>query len=190
MTKFPRQKWLLLLVGILLVTNIITLSFYWSMKPATQNRNNQGEGDRNKRMGQFMVNELKLDKEQETAYWLLRDTLMSKQKTLWDSIRNSKKRFYDLLKDTASGSLIPKYGTTGPMSAQDSFIYNKAEQIGLLQKELDLVTFRHFQQVRALCKPDQVLKFDTVIKEIVNRMTGGWRNPGKQGTPKDSAARK
>ncbi|NII27485.1 periplasmic heavy metal sensor [Pseudoflavitalea sp. X16] len=172
MTKFPRQKWLLLLVAILLVTNIITLSFYWSMKPADRPRNNDG-GDRQKRMGQFMVNELKLDKEQETIYWQLRDTMMSRQKPLMDSIRNTKKRFFDLLKEPAP---------------QDSVLQAKADEIGALQKQLDLITFQHFQQVRALCKPEQVLKFDTVIKEIVNRMTGAWRNPGKQGASKDSAA--
>lgn len=175
MTKFPRQKWLLLLVGILLVTNIITLSFMWSMKPAAEPGKNQSEGERNRRMGQFMVNELKLDKEQEATYWKLRDTMVSRQKLLWDSIRNSKKRFFDLLKDPA---------------APDTLIQGKADQIALLQKELDLSTFNHFSQVRALCRPDQTMKFDTVIKEIVNRMTGGWRSNGRPGAPKDSATRK
>lgn len=170
MTKFPRQKWLLLLVAILLVTNIITLSIYWSMKPAERPKNTQGDGDRQKRMGQFMVNELKLDKEQETVYWQLRDTMISRQKPLMDSIRNTKKRFFDLLKEP---------------SPQDSLLQAKADEIAVLQKQLDLITFQHFQHVRALCKPEQVLKFDTVIKEIVNRMTGSGRNPGK---PKDSAA--
>jgi periplasmic protein CpxP/Spy len=170
MTKFPRQKWLLLLVAILLVTNIITLSIYWSMKPAEQARPNENGGDRQKRMGQFMVNELKLDKDQETVYWKLRDTMVSKQRPLMDSIRNTKKRFFDLLKEPAT---------------QDTTLQARADEIGALQKQLDLVTFQHFQQVRALCKPEQVLKFDTVIKEIVNRMTNGWRSPGK---PKDSAA--
>lgn len=172
MTKFPRQKWLLLLVAILLVTNIITLSIYWSMKPAERPRN-ESSGDRQKRMGQFMVNELKLDKEQEAVYWQLRDTMISRQKPLMDSIRNTKKRFFDLLKDP---------------TPQDSVLQAKADEIGALQKQLDLITFQHFQQVRALCKPEQVLKFDTVIKEIVNRMTGAWRNPGKQGASKDSGA--
>ena len=172
MTKFPRQKWLLLLVAILLVTNIITLSIYWSMK-SPEPRHNNDQGDRQRRMGQFMVNELKLDKEQEAIYWQLRDTMLSRQKPIMDSIRNTKKRFFDLLKDPPSS---------------DSLLQAKTDEIAALQKQLDLITFQHFQQVRALCKPEQVLKFDTVIKEIVNRMTGGWRSPGKQGAPKDSNA--
>lgn len=173
MTKFPRQKWLLLLVAILLVTNIITLSIYWSMKTPDRPKSGQSDGDRQRRMGQFMVNELKLDKEQEVVYWNLRDSMLSRQKPLMDSIRNTKKRFFDLLKEPAP---------------QDSVLQVKADEIGVLQKQLDLITFQHFQQVRALCNPDQVLKFDTVVKEIVNRMTGAWRNPGKQGASKDSAA--
>jgi Spy/CpxP family protein refolding chaperone len=143
------------------------------MKTPDHPKGGPGDGDRNRRMGQFMVNELKLDKDQETTYWLLRDTMISRQKPLMDSIRNTKKRFFDLLKDP---------------SPQDSLLQVKADEIAVLQKQLDLITFQHFQRVRALCKPEQVLKFDTVVKEIVNRMTGGWRNPGKPGSPKDSAA--
>jgi protein CpxP len=176
MTKFPRQKWLLLLAAILLVTNVITLSIYWSTKRPEEHRNDQqGGGDRQRRMGQFMVNELKLDKDQEAVYWKLRDTLVSQQKPVMDSIRDSKKRFFDLLKDT-------------PPS--DSVLQANMNEIGHLQKKLDLITFQHFQQVRALCKPEQVLKFDTVVKEIVNRMTGFGRPAGKNGAPKDSAVKK
>ena len=29
MRRFPKQKWLMLLVAVLLLTNIITLSIYW-----------------------------------------------------------------------------------------------------------------------------------------------------------------
>lgn len=172
MTKFPRQKWLLLLIAILLVTNLITLSIYWSKRPVDAPHTSEG-GDRQRRMGQFMVDELKLDKDQETAYWKLRDTLISRQRPLMDSIRNTKKRFFDLLKEPSTDYAV---------------LQTRADEIGALQKQLDLTTFQHFQQVRALCKPEQVLKFDTVIKEIVNRMTSGWRNPGKPGAPKDSNA--
>jgi len=175
MTKFPRQKWLLLLVAILLVTNVITLSIYWSKKTQDDHHPEQGGGDRQRRMGQFMVNELKLDKEQEAVYWKMRDTMLSQQRLLMDSIRNTKKRFYDLLQDPAPS---------------DSLLNAKMNEAAEIQKKLDLTTFQHFQKVRALCKPEQVLKFDTVVKEIVNRMTNFWRTPGKNGPGKDSATKK
>lgn len=158
MKKFPQQKWLLWLVVILLLTNILTLSFYWlkerpSKAAATPT-------DRERKMGQFMVNELKLTPEQETIYWKLRDTLIMQQKPVLDSIRASKKRFFDLMKL--------------PQDAQyDSLLIKRGDDITVLQRKLDLITIHHFEKVRALCNQDQLVKFDTVIAEIVNRMTWG-----------------
>ncbi|WP_315816859.1 hypothetical protein [Paraflavitalea speifideaquila] len=65
----------------------------------------QGDGDRNRKMGQFMVNELKLDKDQEAVYWKLRDTMISRQKPLMDSIRNTKKEILRPLKGTRTTRL-------------------------------------------------------------------------------------
>ncbi|MBO9634748.1 MAG: hypothetical protein J7578_16660 [Chitinophagaceae bacterium] len=166
MKKYPQQKWLLWLVVILLITNILTLSFYWA-------KNRPGKGapaisavDREKRMGQFMVNELSLSPAQETVYWKLRDTLVTQQKPVLDSIRSAKKRFFDLLK-------MPQ----GPQ--YDSLLTQRGEDISTLQRQLDLITIHHFEKVRALCTQDQLVKFDTVIAEIVNRMTWGKKSPGK-----------
>jgi hypothetical protein len=78
-----------------------------------------------------------------------------------DSIRNAKKRFFDLLNQAET---------------TDSMLITRSNEIAEMQKKLDLVTFRHFQKVRAICRPDQLQKFDTVIKEIVNRMTLFRRN--------------
>jgi protein CpxP len=161
MNRPPRQKWLLILVAILLLTNIATLSIYWFKKPDHEGGPGRDGANREKRMGQFMVDQLKFDTTQEAAYWKLRDSMMTIQKPVMDSIRNAKKRFFDLLNQTET---------------TDSTLITRSNEIADLQKKLDLVTFRHFQNVRAICRPDQLQKFDTVIKEIVNRMTPFRRN--------------
>jgi len=156
MMRPPRQRWLLVLVAILLLTNIATLSIYWLKKPDRDGGPDRDPGNRQKRMGQFMVDQMKFDTTQEASYWKLRDSMMAIQKPVMDSIRDSKKRFFDLLNQPG---------------ATDSLLIAHTNEIADLQKKLDLVTFRHFQKVRAICRPDQLQKFDTVIKEIVNRMT-------------------
>lgn len=161
MNRPPRQKWLLILVAILLLTNIATLSIYWFKKPAHEGAPGREGANREKRMGQFMVDQLKFDATQEAAYWKLRDSMMTIQKPVMDSIRNAKKRFFDLLNQSET---------------TDSTLITHSNEIADLQKKLDLVTFRHFQNVRAICRPDQLQKFDTVIKEIVNRMTPFRKN--------------
>jgi len=171
MIRPPRQRWLLVLVAILLLTNIATLSIYWFKKPV----HDGGPGrDPGKRMGQFMVDQMKFDAGQEAAYWKLRDSMITIQRPVMDSIRNAKKSFFDLLNQP---------------NATDSALISRSNEIAYLQKKLDLVTFRHFQNVRALCRPDQLEKFDTVIKEIVNRMTNPFRRFGKQGDSTDKGSR-
>ncbi|OQP51358.1 hypothetical protein A4H97_27680 [Niastella yeongjuensis] len=156
MIRPPRQRWLLVLVAILLLTNIATLSIYWIKKPNHDGGPGREPGNREKRMGQFMVDQMKFDATQEASYWKLRDSMITIQRPVMDSIRDAKKSFFDLLNQP---------------DATDSALIARSNQIADLQKKLDLVTFRHFQNVRALCRPDQLQKFDTVIKEIVNRMT-------------------
>jgi protein CpxP len=156
MMRPPRQRWLLVLVAILLITNIATLSIYWFKKPGHDGGAGRDASNREKRMGQFMVDQMKFDANQEATYWKLRDSMIAIQKPVMDSIRNAKKRFFDLLNQP---------------EATDSLLINRSNEIADLQKKLDIVTFRHFQKVRAICRPDQLQKFDTVIKEIVNRMT-------------------
>ena len=161
MNRPPRQKWLLILVAILLLTNIATLSIYWFKKPDHEGGPNRDGANREKRMGQFMVDQMKFDATQEAAYWKLRDSMMVVQKPVMDSIRNAKKRFFDLLNQAET---------------TDSILVARSNEIADLQKKLDIATFRHFKNVRAICRPDQLQKFDTVIKEIVNRMTPFRRN--------------
>jgi len=156
MMKPPRQRWLLVLVAILLLTNIATLSIYWLKKPDHEGGPGREPGNREKRMGQFMVDQMKFDATQEAAYWKLRDSMIATQRPVMDSMRDAKKRFFDLLNQS---------------EATDSALITRSNEIAALQKRLDLATYRHFQNVRAICRPDQLQKFDTVIKEIVNRMT-------------------
>lgn len=169
MSGNPRQKRLVILIGILLVTNIITLAFLWSTRPHKDKHPQQNKS----RMGQFMVDQLKFDSTQEAAYWALRDTLLSRQRPIMDSLRIVKKSFFDLLNYTP---------------VNDSALEARSNAVLAVQKKLDLTTFRHFQQVRGVCRPEQYQKFDTVIKEIVTRMTT-FRRPNNN-KDNDSAQKK
>jgi len=171
MMRPMRQRWLLMLVAILLLTNIATLSIYW-FKKVPNNGPGRDPRNREKRMGQFMVDQMKFDNRQEASYWKLRDSMISSQRPLMDSILTARKSFFDLLNQP---------------DAPDSTLQLRSDKITALQKRLDIVTFYHFQQVRSLCRPDQLQKFDTVIKEIVTRMTP-FRRPGNR--PGDSTSRK
>ena len=115
-------------------------------------------------MGKFIVDQMKFDSTQEAA-----------QRPVWDSLRTAKKRFYELVNQPG---------------AEDSLIQKRANEVLEYQKKLDLITLHHFQQVRTLVPPDQVQKFDTVIKEIINRMIPSRRSSSNNSNKKDSANKK
>src|SRR5215471_9139037 len=169
MTKSPRQKWLLLLVIILLLTNITTLSIFWFVKP----KQRPTPPDR-QRMGTWIVKELEFDKDQEASYWKLRDSLVGQQRPIMDSMRAAKKRFYEQLNNP---------------NVNDSILEANSSKTLALQKRLDFLTFQHFQQVRTLCRPEQLPKLDTVVKEIINRMTNPRRPSARTSDNRDSAAK-
>lgn len=151
------------MVGILLATNIITLAVFWSTKKSKDHKVQQPRP----RMGMFIVDQMKFDSTQESAYWVMRDSMIERQRPVWDSIRVAKKRFFDL---------------TNQPGVSDSLLQRRANEVMAYQKRLDSITLRHFQQVRTLVHPDQVQKFDTVIQEIVNRMTPQRRSNNSKDT--------
>ncbi|MBK7159870.1 MAG: hypothetical protein IPH77_15365 [Ignavibacteria bacterium] len=88
------------------------------------------------------------------------DEHQTDMKRLRDKIRNEKTQLWDN---------ISKSGVEAGNSE------TIASEIANDQKQIELVTFRHFQKVRELCDDTQKKKFDEVIKEALNMM--GPNNP-------------
>lgn len=112
-----------------------------------------------------MYNSLQKDvgfsKAQLDQYQLLRKDQMNNIKPLFNEVREAKKKLYDLI-----------YLNNIP----DSLIMANADSIAQKQKTLDLQMFGYFRNTRNICTPDQLQKFDTSLKKVVQRMVG---RPGK-----------
>jgi hypothetical protein len=66
----------------------------------------------------------------------------------------------------------------GPhISAVDSL----ANAIGTLQAKLDLETFDHFSQLRAILTKEQAIKFDDVIQDVLRTMAPKQGPPPRDG---------
>jgi Spy/CpxP family protein refolding chaperone len=59
------------------------------------------------------------------------------------------------------------------------------------QKQIELVTFHHFAQVRKLCTPQQQIQFDNIISTVMKKMGGPRQAPppprrdDRRGPPQD-----
>jgi hypothetical protein len=54
-----------------------------------------------------------------------------------------------------------------------------AQLIANNQKQIELVTYSHFAQVRAICTDTQKAEFDKIIGDVIKKMNG----PGNGGPP-------
>lgn len=163
MNHVSKNKLLTWLVALLLVANIATITMFWLDKNR-QNVRSKGTP------AAFLIKSLNLDSNQQAQLDVLRKAHRSAVQPLRNLVKESKDAFFDLLKE----SII-----------SDSVKQLAAKKISVLTEEIDLVTFNHFLKVRAICRPDQQLKFDVIIDEVINMM--GQPQGGQIGPPPGGA---
>ena len=166
MNNFTNNRLLPVITLLLLTANIVTLALLWAHKGGDS-------GDRNPppppgQVFEFVNNELKLDSMQREAYKKLREEHQAAQKPLQDSIRKAKDNFFALLQQ----------GNT-PDSTMQLF----SKRASNAEQQLEILTFKHFQKLRALCNADQQKKFDTIIQDVLRRMAPPKRQGPPQGPP-------
>ncbi|AFK04240.1 hypothetical protein Emtol_3107 [Emticicia oligotrophica DSM 17448] len=147
-------------VGVLLLLNISLLawiSFFSKMLPREPQR-------------LFLETELKFDEKQAEAYRKLRHEHAEQMRSLRDGVKEMKEAYYADLDKTIS---------------EDS-LKERAEKIEGRMVEADVITFKHFQQVREMCTPEQQKHFDEVIIELIRSLERPGpprRGPHPEGMP-------
>jgi len=148
-------RFLKIIIIVLLLVNIATLSFMW----VSHNRHGGGHmpppphGRGGPNAFEFLVHELKLDEGQVKQFEEMRNKHHLNVQDIQEKSRDMHHRFFNLLAKNDSTSAVPL-----------------ADSMAQYQKQIELLTFNHFLQVRAICKPEQQKKFDTVINEALRMM--------------------
>jgi hypothetical protein len=75
-------------------------------------------------------------------------------KPLWESIKELKNTLYTHM---------------GKSGTEDSLIQSLTSEIAEKNREADLKMYQHFIEIRALCTPEQKIRFDSVIPKFINR---------------------
>jgi protein CpxP len=162
MSNSTNNRWLTIVTLLLLTANIVTLALLWvNKKPDREYRNAPPQPLPGGQVFEFITHELKLDSAQQEIYKKLREEHQGQVRPLQDSIGRSKDSFFDLLKQE---------------NVSDSLVANLSKKIGDLEQQRDVVTFRHFQKLRAICSKEQKIKFDSIIQQALRQM-GRPRGP-------------
>lgn len=143
------SRFLKTVITILLIINIGTLTFMWVHRPPVEGRPPRHD------VGEFLSHELNFSNNQENKFNELKKEHHQSTEMLRDKNKLFHDQFFDLMK-------------TNPVDSTK--VNSTLDSICSTQKQLELVTFSHFQKIRALCTSDQQKKFDEVIDEALRMM--------------------
>src|SRR6218665_720690 len=103
----------------------------------------------------FLEQELSFNEKQKESYRIMRDEHFMKARSIKEHVKMMKEDFFKSMADS---------------SLSDEDLRKKAQAISTEASELDILTFKHFQQVRQMCTPEQKEKFDEVIEDVLRSM--------------------
>lgn len=147
-----KNKTLLLIISLLLVTNFVML--YFLLKPQP----NEPNLSRSERMAKMLQTDLGLDTAQINKYYTLRKYRDEQLRPLQQEMRLAKLSMMNLLN---------KEGAT------DAEIDSAALLIGQKQSAIEIAYFKHFKRMQQMLNANQQLKFDTMLRRMIYRSTGG-----------------
>ncbi len=162
MNNKPNNRFWIIMVIILVIINIATVTTFWLLRendPAI--KPGQGKGAM-----EFLVKELQLDSLQQEKFKDLREEHQQQMREVRTQIRDAKDAMFTLLKSP---------------EATDTIVEKASLVSAALEAKIDMITFRHFKKIRAICDSSQQIKFDAIINQVVKMIApgpGGNRPPG------------
>ena len=105
----------------------------------------------------FLRERLQLTDAQESQYRDMRDSHRASVIQIRSRIRDARRKLYGLMHD-------------GTQPADSVAAVPLLDSMAAAQREIDSVTFAHFQELRGICTPEQQKKFDAVIEEALDEL--------------------
>ncbi|HMP92773.1 MAG TPA: hypothetical protein PKD90_07875 [Phnomibacter sp.] len=146
-----RNKVLLLVIAALLITNIGILWYYNKPEPQEKPRS------RNERSAEYIKKELGFNDEQLAQYLRLRSLRDSLLRPINLQMREARLHMISLLQQP---------------NVPDSVANKAFEAIGKVQIPMEREYYNHFRRMQAICTPEQLPRFDSMLNKMVRRNTG------------------
>jgi len=141
------------LIGLLILANIATLTFFWIGHLKNQRDNSPKN---------FLAKSLHFSESQKNAYFELAKNHNENANKIREQIKIDKENLFQLLK---TDQIV------------DSVKNNAALKVSLSIQSLDILTFDHFKKVRALCTEEQKPEFNQLIQKMVNSVINPQKGP-------------
>ena len=150
----PRNRNLLIIIGVLLLTNIAVLVYFLGEKKESKSIHDNPKNSKGF-VAEMLQKEVGFTEQQTAEYKQLKEKQREIVRPMYDDMRNAKDSLFRLL----------SYPGTS-----DSVLNTMAEAIAQKQKALDLQTFNYFKRLRTLCTPEQLPKYDSMILPLLRKI--------------------
>lgn len=157
-----KNKILLFIVLVMILTNIATLAYFLGFKQNTIGRVEKGERHTGP-MTEFLKKDIGFDEQQMKTFDSVKQQQREAIKPLFEDLGKTKDSFYQLLSEP---------------SVPDSQLNALAANIGLKQQAIEIQFFNNFKNIRRLCTDTQKNKYDSLLPSIVHKMTIPQRRRG------------
>lgn len=155
MDIFSKNKFLVRVVWALIVLNIASMSFFWIKERGGREKPRQEEGRPRKhnieQLTAILTDELKLTHYQQIGLKNLREDFFRKEKELSARIKAGRDSMNELMFNEVSDSLQ---------------IAGIARRVADNEFQMELYRMQQAQQFKAFCTPEQLKKFEGLVKEI------------------------
>ena len=157
MDQHNKNRFLNIVILILLIANLTTFGIFWARQTLTKNeeRRELPRDENNRSAIDFLSHELNFTDAQRNQFEQLKTEHRKLQEPNRHKIEKAKFDFFGLVKnDTVNSTMI-----------------NEAwGKIAILEKEMDVNTLNHFKLVRKICDSIQKIKFDSIIQKAIIQM--------------------
>ena len=160
-----RNKTLVAIIAVLLVSNIAVLFYFVVLKDSGRRPDK-----RRSPMTEFLQKEVGFTQQQLALFDSLKQKHHTAVKPLGEDLSRSRDTLYQLI---------------GNPSVTDSALKAAAATIGRKQAMLELKLYDNFRQIRAICTQAQLPKFDSLAPSLVRKMMFP-RRPSFQKKPDSS----
>lgn len=133
----------------LVIINVAVLIIIWSTLHKRPER---------PRPSDYLIKELGLSNEQQKKFLSLAGEHRRQAQKIREQVKEKRHDLFKLLEQP---------------NIDDSSKKAAAAGVAKNLEELDLLTFDHFQQLRAICTPGQQKKFDEIIEEVLQMIASG-----------------
>jgi protein CpxP len=159
MDIFKQKRYLVYIIILLVILNMSTLLMVWIGRPShrSANRGPVSPEHEKARVEQLLKDELGFDETQTEQYLMMRQEHHKRVTSLRHEIRQLKKQMFDeVLQDNPQPML------------SDSLLRLAQEK----QANLEQLTFKHFLDLKKLCKPEQRDKLKLLMHEVFRQKPG------------------